>query len=234
MGGSGTGDTGDTLLKQTRSSPPAAPLGQEHAFASGRTRGRPGRPPAGPAPPAREAATLPRVPSAAPSPPEPRPAAPAPRGPARAHLAARASRPVCRFLRRFRLWPRNPRERAGGSNPSPPIPVAAAAAAAAVGVQRARGSGRSRDRSNRVFARTERHNHAAFGGLREGGTKWCEPILSVWAVGCCDAQSLNSGRRFGARCASLFASVSVRVRRPSRSPLRPSGGAPGCPSVPRR
>ncbi len=38
-------------------------------------------------------------------------------------------------------------------------------------------------------------------------------------------------RRFLRR---LFASLSVRVRRPSRSPLRPSGGAPGCPIVPRR
>lgn len=40
--------------------------------------------------------------------------------PVRAHLAARTSRPVCRFLRRFRLTPRNPRETAVGSNPSPP------------------------------------------------------------------------------------------------------------------
>jgi hypothetical protein len=94
--GSGTGDTGDTLLKQTRSPPPAPPSGQEHAFASGRTRGRPGRPPAGPAPPARKAPTLPRVPLAAPSPPDARTTAPTPRGP-------RASPP-----RRPRLPPRVP------------------------------------------------------------------------------------------------------------------------------
>ena len=79
--GSGTGDTGDALLKQTRSPPPAPPSGREHAFASGRTRGRPGRPPAGPAPPARGSPTLPRVPSAASSPPPAPLAAPAPRGP---------------------------------------------------------------------------------------------------------------------------------------------------------
>jgi hypothetical protein len=110
--GSGTGDTGDTLQKQTRSPPPAPPSGQEHAFASGRTRGRPGRPPGKPP----RCPVCPRPRHARPSvPPPPRPVAPV-----RAHLAARTSRPVCRFLRRFRLCPRNPRESAGGSNPSPP------------------------------------------------------------------------------------------------------------------
>ena len=65
-------------------------------------------------------------------------------------------------------------ERYGGvTNPSPPIPVAAAAAAAAFGVHRARGSGRSRDRSNRVFARTERHNHAAFLDLARAASTRC-------------------------------------------------------------
>lgn len=60
--GSGTGDTGDTLLKQTHSPPPAPPSGQEHAFASGRTRGRPGR--------------LPGKPPRCPECPRPRPARP--------------------------------------------------------------------------------------------------------------------------------------------------------------
>ena len=53
--------------------------------------------------------------------PRPRPARPTPISPpphlvapVRAHLAARTSRPVRRFLRRFRVRPRNPRETAGG------------------------------------------------------------------------------------------------------------------------
>jgi hypothetical protein len=118
--GSGAGDTGDTFLKQNRSTPRAPPLGQEHEFASGRTRGRPGRPPVGPAPPAREAPTWPRVPSAAPRPPDARPAVSTPCGPVRAYLAGRSFHPLCCSLRRSHLTPRKPKETAGGSNlPSP-------------------------------------------------------------------------------------------------------------------
>ncbi len=116
---SGTGDTGDTLLKQTHSPPSAPPSGR-------RTRKLPREdpwpPPAGALrfvagllePPRR----LP-VPAASREPSRPRPdrVRPACRTAGVVTPRARARR----FLRRFQFAPQNPRERAGGSNPSPPI-----------------------------------------------------------------------------------------------------------------
>jgi len=81
--------------------------------------------------------------------PRPRPARPSPVSlpvravaPVRVRLDARTSRPVCRFLRRFRRWPRNAQETARGSNPSPPTTRAVAAPAAGFGARfAARASG---------------------------------------------------------------------------------------------
>jgi hypothetical protein len=117
---SGTGDTGDTLLKQTQSPPPAPPSGQEHAPAPGRTRGRvPARPlaPRNPPPEPPRCPVCPRLLPAHANPTQAsralcRPSAPAsptaPRHPCAAFCAA--SHPT----------PRNPRQSAGSSNPSPP------------------------------------------------------------------------------------------------------------------
>ena len=87
-----------------------------------------------------------------------------------------------------------------------------------------------------VFARTERHNHAAFGGLREGETKRCEPgrsgavtpnistlgaalgrdvrrFLRRFGEGAC-ATSLDPSERFRSRgCTARFVGRALELRR---------------------
>jgi hypothetical protein len=132
--GSGTGDTGDTF--RNKLSRPRQLLRRAKSMlpAPGRTRGRasgpppePQRRPVCPRPrsarpnPATSAATLPRVPSVRPSPPEnATPASPRPVAPRRARLADRASPSCAAFCAASPQTPRNPRQSAGGSNPSPP------------------------------------------------------------------------------------------------------------------
>jgi hypothetical protein len=81
--------------------------------------------------------------------------------------------------------------------------TSSASSAAALGVNRARGSGRSRDRSNPVFARTERHNHAAFGGLREGETKQCEPVFPLGRSGAVTPKDSTFCAALGAKCVAF-------------------------------
>ena len=57
-----------------------------------------------------------------------------------------------------------------------------------------------------VFARTERHNHAAFGGLREGETKRCEPGRS----GAVTPNVSILGAALGAMCVAFCVGFSAR------------------------
>ena len=203
---SGTGDTGDTLLKQTQSPPSAPPSGQEHASCAREDpwpRPRLACWPRAVRPLSRyvapcalrraQPARTPYQPSRAPC----RPSAPAsPTAPLHPCAAFCAASPPT---------PRNPRQSAGGSNPSPPTHPQRAVAfgeralslsgrsaprlrrsargCAVQGLQRPRGGRRTLsahcEESHVVVpARNERHNHAAFGGLPASRTKRCEPTRS--------------------------------------------------------
>ena len=134
---SGAGDTGDTLLKQTQSSPSAPPSGQAHAFCAREDPWpRPG-PPAGPAPgPPPAPPRRPVCPRPRPARPNPSSASPRPVPPQRARLADRAPPPVCRFLRRIAHDPSKPAAiRRGFESLSAHYIEAAAAAAAASGAR---------------------------------------------------------------------------------------------------
>lgn len=119
--GSGTGDTGDTLLKQTQSPLSALPSGQEHAPASGRTRGcAPARPLAARRHPPPEPPRRPVCPRPRPARPNPTQASRAPCRPSAPASPTAPRHPCAAFCAASLPTPRNPRQSAGGSSPSPP------------------------------------------------------------------------------------------------------------------
>ncbi len=155
--------------------------------------------------PPHEPPRCPVCPRPRPARPKPGPSSPRPVPPSAPASPTAPLHPCAAFCAASLPTPRNPRQSSGGSNPSPPTHPQRAVA---FGERALSLSGRSASRLRRsargcavqglrrplrgrrtlsahceeshvvLPARNERHNHAAFGGLRASRTKRCEPRRS--------------------------------------------------------